>query len=92
MILTILFCLLWVLLGIVGLLFAYFIFVFINSLFVNTKKEYDRESKYYRFLLNSSTFIMTKLLRTKLHVKGSSVVVPRKPSTSWGKRHAAAML
>ena len=74
MFLTILFCLLWVLLGIVGLLFAYFIFVFINSLFVNTKKEYDRESKYYRFLLNSSTFIMTKLLRIKLHVTGAELL------------------
>ncbi len=62
--------LLWVLLGPVGLLLAYVMLIIISSLFVNTKKEYQRESRYFRFLLNSSTWLASKILRIKLHVTG----------------------
>lgn len=62
--------LLWVLLGLVGLLLAYVLLIIISSLFVNTKKEYQRESRYFRFLLNSSTWLASKILRIKLHVTG----------------------
>lgn len=62
--------LLWVLLGPVGLLLAYVLLIIISSLFVNTKKEYQRESRYFRFLLNSSTWLASKILRIKLHVTG----------------------
>lgn len=62
--------LLWVLLGLVGLLLAYVMLIIISSLFVNTKKEYQRESRYFRFLLNSSTWLASKILRIKLHVAG----------------------
>ncbi len=62
---------LWVLLGIVALFFAYILLIVISSLFVNMKKEYPCESRYYRFLLNSSTFLASKLLRIKLHVTGA---------------------
>lgn len=62
--------LLWVLLGLVGLLLAYVMLIIISSLFVNTKKEYQRESRYFRFLLNSSTWLASKILRIKLHVTG----------------------
>ena len=63
--------LLWVFLGIIGVILAYILLIIISSLLVNTKKEYDKESKYYRFLLNNSTFWMTKVLRIKLHVSGA---------------------
>ncbi len=61
---------LWVLLGLLGIVLAYILLIIISSLLVNTKKEYEQESKYYRFLLNSSTFFATKLIRIKLHVTG----------------------
>jgi 1-acyl-sn-glycerol-3-phosphate acyltransferase len=42
----------------------------VSALLVNMEKEYTQESKFYRFLLNSSTFLATKLIRIKLHVTG----------------------
>lgn len=65
---------LWVLLGIVGVVFAYILLLIISALLVNTKKEYRQESKFYRFLLNSSTFFATKLIRIKLHVTGKELL------------------
>lgn len=65
---------LWVLLGIVGVVFAYIMLIVISALLVNMKKEYSRESKYYRFLLNSSTFFASKLIRIKLHVTGKELL------------------
>ena len=64
------FIILWVLLGIIGLFLAYILLIIISSLLVNTKKEFNQESKYYRWLLNSSTFLMTKFARIKLHTTG----------------------
>lgn len=65
---------LWVLLGIVGVVFAYIMLIVISALLVNMKKEYSRESKYYRFLLNSSTFFASKLIRIKLYVTGKELL------------------
>ena len=65
---------LWVLLGIVGVVFAYILLLIISALLVNTKKEYRQESKFYRFLLNSATFFETKLIRIKLHVTGKELL------------------
>ncbi len=48
----------WILIAAVAFLPLYFIFLFINGLlFVNMKKEYNEDSKYFRFLLNNSTAI-----------------------------------
>ena len=65
---------LWVLLGIVGVVFAYILLLIISALLVNTKKEYRQESKFYRFLLNSATFFAAKLIRIKLHVTGKELL------------------
>lgn len=65
---------LWVLLGIVGVIFAYIMLIVISALLVNMKKEYSRESRYYRFLLNSSTFFASKFIRIKLHVTGKELL------------------
>ncbi len=65
---------LWVLLGLVGVFLAYIFTIIISALLVNMKKEYRQESKFYRFLLNSSTFFATKLIRIKLHVTGMKKV------------------
>ena len=65
---------LWVLLGIVGVVFAYILLLIISALLVNMKKEYRQESKFYRFLLNSATFFAAKLIRIKLHVTGKELL------------------
>lgn len=65
-----LYIILWVLLGLVSLLFAYIFLIIISSLFVNMKKEYERDSRYYRWLLNSSTAIAVKLIRIHIKVSG----------------------
>lgn len=62
--------LLWALLGFLALLFAYILLIIFSSLFVNMKKEYSTDSRYYRFLLNSSTGIAAKLIRIRLHISG----------------------
>ena len=75
--------LLWVLLGLVGLLLAYVLLIIISSLFVNTKKEYQRESRYFRFLLNSSTWLASKILRIKLHVTGMEKLPKGRYDLGW---------
>lgn len=61
---------LWIVLGLLGVLLAYILLLIVSALLVDMKKEYAQESKYYRFLLNSATFMATKLIRIKLHVTG----------------------
>lgn len=65
---------LYVLLGIVGIKVAaiilYFLFTFAASMFINTKKEYDKESKFYRFLLQSTTGIGMRIMRVKYDLQG----------------------
>lgn len=63
-----------VVLGVIALIILYFLFIFINSLFINTKREYNTNSKYFRFLLNTSTWIAIKILRIKLDVNGMEKV------------------
>ena len=45
-------------------------FTFICSLFINPKKEYDKNSKFYRKLLHTYTWLVLKLLRVKIDVTG----------------------
>ena len=66
--------LLWVLLGLLGVVLAYILLIVISALLVDMKKEYQQESKFYRFLLNSSTFFATKLIRIKLHTTGKELL------------------
>ncbi|MEE1017363.1 MAG: 1-acyl-sn-glycerol-3-phosphate acyltransferase [Ruminococcus sp.] len=61
---------LWVLLGIVALFAAYFLLIAVSSLFVDMNREYDRDSKYFRWLLNSSTAVAVKLIRIHIKVTG----------------------
>ena len=59
-----------VIFSLLGLLLAYILLIVISALLVNTEKEYEHESRYYRFLLNSSTWCATKIVRIKLHTTG----------------------
>lgn len=54
----------------VALFLAYVLFLFIGSLFVSSKKEYEQNSRFYRFLLNSATAGALKILRIKVHPTG----------------------
>lgn len=55
---------------IVALFVIYVVFLFVCSLFVNPKKEYEEHSKFYRALLNGATALAIKLMRIRLHVSG----------------------
>ena len=64
--------LLWALYAVLGLLGAlvaaiiiYFLFVFLVSLFISTKKEYNKDSKFTRFLMQSSTGIGMRIMRIR---------------------------
>lgn len=54
----------------IGPLVLYVLFLGICCLFVSPKKEYEKNSPFYRFLLNSATAAAMKLLRIKIHVTG----------------------
>ena len=59
------------LLGALGIILgAYILLLILCSLLVNTKREYGRDSKFYRWLLNSATAAMIKLLRIRVHITG----------------------
>ena len=65
---------LWILLGILagvlGILVVYLLFACIYSLFISTRKEYNKNSKFCRFLLYSWTWIALQFCRVKVHVTG----------------------
>lgn len=61
---------LWVILTPVAVLLLYAIVLIVSSLFVSSKRFYDKDSKFYRWLLYSSTGIMVFFGRIHLHVKG----------------------
>ena len=69
----VLYIVLWVLLGLVSLLLAYCLLIIVSSFFVDMNKEYERDSQYYRWLLNSSTALMAKIAR--IHVKVTKIGV-----------------
>lgn len=60
----------WLLLGGLCVIVLYIGLLVVSALLVDDKKEYDRNSRYYRWLLNSSTAIGMWLLRVRIHVSG----------------------
>ena len=61
---------LWAFLAFIIIFFAYCALIAISSLFVDDSREYDKNSRYYRFLLNSSTAIAMRILWIKIHASG----------------------
>ena len=53
-----------------GLFLCYVLFLFICSLFVNPKKEYEDHSRFYRFLLNQASALALKIMRIRVHTDG----------------------
>lgn len=62
--------------ALVLLFFIYVCFLAVCSLFVNPKTEYEKNSRFYRFLLNSATAAAIKLLRIRIHTSGLEKVPP----------------
>jgi len=53
-----------------GLVLLYVLFLGVCALLVNPEKEYEKNSCFYRFLLDSATAAAMKLLRIHVHVSG----------------------
>lgn len=66
--------LLYILGGILALFLLYILFLGICALCVSPEKEYEKNSAFYRFLLNSATAAAMKLLRIRVHVTGMEKV------------------
>ena len=62
--------LLYVVFAPLALLLMYLLFIGVCCLLVNPEKEYGKNSPFYRFLLDSATAMVMKLLRIRVHVNG----------------------
>ena len=60
----------YILLCILALIAAYFLICIFSALLVNTKKNYTKDSAFYRFLLDSATAVGMRLARVHIHVSG----------------------
>lgn len=65
----------------IGAILAFVVFsvlvIAISSLFINTKKEYNKDYKYFRFLVNFSTFFCMLFARIHVHVSGKEKLPPK---------------
>lgn len=61
---------LWILAAVLAILLLPWIFYGICALFVNPKKEYKKDSRFYRTILNIATAIGLKLIRIRVMVEG----------------------
>lgn len=66
--------LLGILVVLIGFPICFFLFVMLCSLFVDSSKEYDKNSRFNRFLMNVSCGGMFFYIRTRLHVTGMEKV------------------
>lgn len=57
-----------------GLFFLYVLFLGVCALWVDPNKDYDKNSAFYRFLLDSATAAAMRLLRIRIHVTGMEKV------------------
>ena len=62
---------LWIASIILGLALLYFLIPGFFALFVNPKKNYTKDSKLYRTLLNAASVIALKIMRVKIQVSGA---------------------
>jgi 1-acyl-sn-glycerol-3-phosphate acyltransferase len=61
---------LYILGGLLALVILYVLFLGVCALLVSTEKSYEKDSPFYRFLLDSATAVAMKLLRIRVHVSG----------------------
>ncbi len=65
---------LYILLGLLAAVVGFILFIVISGLLVNTKKEYDEHSDFYRFLVNVVTWLTLTFSRVRVHVTGAEKV------------------
>lgn len=65
-----------ILLCLVGLFLLPFLFMFICGLFVDTKKQYDHDSRFYRALLDGSTTVILWCLGVRCNIIGEEKFPP----------------
>ena len=58
------------LLGILALILLVIVFICVAALFVNPRKDYDRNSRFYRFIMDFVSAATLWLLRVRIHVSG----------------------
>ena len=61
---------LWILAALLGLCLLYVLFLTVCALLVDTKKEYEHDSPFYRRLLYGATACCIRLLRIHVHIDG----------------------
>ena len=61
---------LYILGAVLAVLILYFLFLGVCALLVDPQKEYEQNSSFYRFLLESATAVAIKLLRIRVHISG----------------------
>ena len=66
--------LLYVVFAPLAFLLMYLLFIGVCCLLVNPEKEYDKNSPFYRFLLESATTVALKLLRIRVHISGTEKI------------------
>lgn len=65
---------LYIILGIIAIILLEFIFLWVCSLFVDTSREYEKDSRFYRTLVNWSTSIALRGARVRIHTNGTEKV------------------
>ena len=61
---------LYIILAFIGIVALWFLLLYVSGLFIDTSKEYNTNSRYYRFLLNFSTAIGMKVCRIRIKTSG----------------------
>ncbi|MBQ9825782.1 MAG: 1-acyl-sn-glycerol-3-phosphate acyltransferase [Firmicutes bacterium] len=65
---------LYVICAILALVILWFALLFVSGLFIDKNKEYNTNSRYYRFLLNFSTAIAMWLIRIRIITTGKELI------------------
>jgi hypothetical protein len=66
----------WTIFFLVTGIVQYFLLLLVSACLVNSKKLYDKHNGYYRWLLNSSTWILVFFGRIHYHTKGMEKLCP----------------
>lgn len=61
----------WILVGFGAVLGIYLLILLLCALMTDPRKQYDRENRFYRFVLDFTTAVVLKLLRVRVHVSGT---------------------
>ena len=78
--------LLYIIGALLALLLLCILFLGICCLFINPEKEYEKNSSFYRFLLNSAAATAMKLCRIRVHISGTRKI-PKDTSVLFVSNH-----